>query len=234
MGTPSSDATRHVLATRPQSGQGNPVQRGMLAVRQGDRLVPSAKPDAETADAYLRMAAHILLKHQRSGCRTFGVISSRDGEGKTTAAVNLAVCLGRTRGRAGRVLLVDGDIRQRGMSTLLGGSSATTGKHPMLVGTAFEGVDLMTAPEATDALTLYDPAAWARTLHDLSQRYAQILVDIPAVLDHPEGLVLRECVEELILVVRGESTLRTDVESALGSVGRRVLGVILSGRLAGS
>lgn len=200
---------------------------GALAARQGDRLVPVSNVDRRLSDGYLRLAAHILVRAQQQASMTIGVIGAREGEGTTTAAMNLAVCLGRTRGRTGRVLLVDGDARTRDLTRMVHGSGST-GRHPMLVSTAFEGVDLMTAPDATDALSIYDPGAWAETLHGLSGRYAQIVIDCPSILDSPEGVVLRECAQELVLVVNAGATQKQDVEAALGTVGRRVLGVIVS------
>lgn len=220
-----SDAKRSSLT--PYEGPKTEILPGALAARSGDRLVPVSEVDERLAHGYLRMAAHILLRAQKATFRTIGVISARDGDGSTTAAMNLAVCLGRTRGRAGRVLLVDGDAQNRELTGLIHGRNGN-GQHPMLVSTAFEGVDLMTAPDATDSLTIYDPAAWAQTLADLSSRYAQIVIDCPSVLDNPEGMVLRECAEELVLVVRSGATDKTDVERALGAVGRRVLGVIVN------
>lgn len=212
---------------KPYRGAEKQVLPGALAVRRGDRLVPVTDVDRRLSDGYLRIAAHILLRAQQQACRTIGVISARDGEGTTTAAMNLAVCLGRTRGRSGRVLLVDGDARKRDLTHMVHGRSGTS-RHPMLVATAFEGVDLMTAPDATDALSIYDPAAWAQTLLELSERYAQIVIDCPSVLDSPEGVVLRECAQELVLVVNAGATEKGDVEQALGTMSRRVLGVIVN------
>jgi Mrp family chromosome partitioning ATPase len=206
-----------------------------LAV-QGDRLLPVDCPDSEAADGYLRLTAHILLQAQRRPFQTVGVISARDGDGKTTAAVNLAVCLGRTRGRLGRVLLVDGDARRRTLTRLLCGPDPAdaspeelAARHPMVVATGFANVDLMTAPWAPDSLTLHDPGAWAQTLEELRGRYGQIVLDCPSVLDDPEGMVLRECVEELVLVVKAGATTRGALERALTSVRKRVIGVLLHG-----
>lgn len=214
----------------PRSNPTTPEMRGLLAVRSGNRLLPDQAPDDQTAAGYLRMAAHVLLRAQRKPFRTLGVVSPRSGAGKTTSAVNLAVCLGRTKGRAGRVLLVDGDVRGRGLTKLIcGEQEAAEGDHPLLVSTAFDGVDLMTAPNPVDQLTLYDPAAWARTLHELGERYEQVVVDCPAVLEQPEGLVLRECVEEIVVVLR-EQTTKADLDEALRAIGRRVLGVMLAER----
>lgn len=200
---------------------------GLLAVQEGRRLEPVEKPRAESARGYMRLTAHILLQSQRRDFRTIGVVSARDGEGKTTASVNLAVCLGRTRGRAGRVLLVDGDSQRRTLTRTL--AADHPGPHPSLVETPFEGVDLMTAPDGEDGFTLHDPAAWAHTLHELRPSYAQIVIDCPSILDNPEGIVLRDCVEELVVVVQSGRTPKRALQKALGHVSKRVIGVVLNG-----
>ena len=216
--------TKALAPIRSTQGPGS-----LLAVRDGNRLLPVERPVKESARGYMRLTAHILLQAQRRDFRTIGVISARDGEGKTTAAVNLATCLGRTRGRAGRVLLVDGDAKQRTLTKTIGATNDDGAEHPMIVATSFEGVDLMTAPDGEDGFTLHDPAAWAHTLHELRARYAQIVIDCPSILDNPEGLVLRDCVEELVLVVQAGRTPKKTIEKALGTVGKRVIGVILNG-----
>jgi len=80
-----------------------------------------------------------------------------------------------------------------------------------------------------DAMTLHDPAAWRASFADLSKRYTHIVVDCPPILDAPEGMILRDCVEELVLVVRAGGTSLETVTSALGNLKRRVLGVVLNG-----
>ena len=193
------------------------------------RLVPAKDPEARTADGYLRLTAHLLLEAERHGFRTVGVFSALSGEGKTTAAINLAASLGRTRGREGRVLLVDGDARGRMLTRLLCGEDAAQNSSSVLAATSFEGVDLLTAPASSGGPTIHAPAAWVETLQQLSSRYTQVIIDCPAVLADPEGVVLRECVEALVLVIEVGHTTRKAVERAVGTVGRRVVGVILNG-----
>lgn len=206
-----------------------PRARSSLALVADGRLVPAEDTDARTADGYLRLTAHLLLESERHGFRTVGVLSALSGEGKTTAAINLAACLGRTRGRTGRVLLVDGDARGRMLTRLLCGEDAAQQPEPMLTATSLEGVDLLTAPAREGGPAIQAPGAWVETLRRLSERYPQVVIDCPAVLADPEGVVLRECVEALVLVVEVGRTTRRAVERAVGTVGRRVVGVILNG-----
>jgi Mrp family chromosome partitioning ATPase len=229
-GTPPGAGARPESTLAPR----DPRSYGLLAVAEdGSRLLATPKPDPRTADGYLRLTAHVLLESKKLGFRTVGVFSAMDGEGRSAAAVNLAVCLGRARGREGRVLLVDADTRQRTLSKLFFGSSRGEGpagavRHPMLIGTALDGVDLMTAPMEEDGLTLTTPDAWAKTLDGLGGAYPHVVVDCPSVLDDPEGLVLREVVDRLVLVVRAGRP-RREVEKAVGEHGARVLGVVVNG-----
>jgi Mrp family chromosome partitioning ATPase len=103
-----SPASTGTTALAPFRGGAGGESVSLLAVGRDGQLVASPSPERTTADGYLRLTARILLEAERTGFRTIGVISALDGEGRTTAAINLAVCLGRARGRSGRVLLVDG------------------------------------------------------------------------------------------------------------------------------
>ena len=217
------------LALRNASGLAAPAPASPLALVTDGRIVPLRAPDARTADGYLRLAAHLLLEGERRGFRTVGVVSALRGEGRSTAALNLAACLGRTRGREGRVLLVDGDARSRTLTRLLGGEHGATAQTPFLAATGFEGVDFLSAPGTEDRFRLHAPAAWARVLSEVSARYPHVVVDCPAILDDPEGVVLRECVDVLVVVVEVGRTTRRAVEAAAGGVARRVVGVILNG-----
>jgi len=239
---PARDPTAHetpsALAPRVDPRDRSPYPLLAVAPDEG-RLVSSPSPDARTADGYLRLTARILLEAERTGFRTVGVLSATSGEGKTAAAVNLAVCLGRAKGRRGRVLLVDGDARTRALTDMFcakdaparadGAAGTPPSRHPMLVGTALDGVDLMTAPPSDDELSIAAPSAWMETFRELGALYPHVVVDCPAVSENPEGLVLRECVERLVLVVRAGRTPRRVVERTLGSVAGNVIGVILNG-----
>ncbi len=202
---------------------------GALARVSEHGIVPTAAPESRTADAYLRLSAHLLLESERKDVRTIGVISAVPGEGKTTAAINLVACLGRARGRNGRVLLVDGDGRKRTLSRLMADGAAGPRTQAMLVATSLEGVDFLSAPAAEDSPTIHSPAAWSETLGALAARYPQVVVDCPAVLDDAEGVVLRECVDALVVVVRAGSTTRGMLRRAVGRAADRVAGVIVNG-----
>ncbi len=227
-------AVPHVAASalaRFERGEGHGVGALLAVSADGHRLVSSPVPDVRTADGYLRMTARILVEGTKRPFRTIGIVSAQEGEGRSAAAVNLAVCLGRAKGRDGRVLLVDGDSRRRALTAMFcgPGGGAEPAQHPALIGTALDGVDLMTAPRFDDGLAIATPKAWSDTFAELGGHYAHIIVDCPAIVESPEGLVLRECVDQLILVLRAGRTPRRMIERTLGSLSSKVIGVILNG-----
>jgi Mrp family chromosome partitioning ATPase len=217
-----------------------PVGGGVLALRAGTDIVPVRLPDPAVAAGYVRLASHLLLLAKSTPFRSVGVISPHAGDGKTTTALNLAACLGRAVGRVGRVLLVDGDSRNRTLSHLLsretgdGGGRVANGKPngraraPRLRLTDFPGVDLMTAPGPSDEFRLCSPEMWTNLLGSLPERYSTLVVDCPSVLDRSDGLVLPACVEQLVLVVRAGVTTKRAVGHTIEAVGRSVAGVVVN------
>src|SRR5204863_5479025 len=131
-------------------------------------------------------------------------------EGRTAAAVNLAVCLGQARGREGRVLLVDGDPRGRALTRLFCGAGTAAdgvetegeGGFARVMGTTLERVDFLPAPASKGGLSVSSPEVWQKVFEELGGAYPHIVVDCPPLLENPEGIVLRECVDQLVLVVR--------------------------------
>jgi Mrp family chromosome partitioning ATPase len=223
------------MTTNGSSRRRSSVETDALALPLANGLVPVRSPASASIGGYVRLTSHVLLQAERKPFRTIGVVSAHDGEGKTTTAMNLAACLGRTRGRLGRVLLVDADMRSRTLSRLLGaettgdgGSAGSSRRTPRLSLTDFEGVDLMAAPENGDEITLFGPGMWAQVLAALAPRYSMVVVDCPSVLDCAEGLVLPAVVDRLVLVVQAGRTKRGSVTAAIEAVDRKPVGVVLN------
>jgi Mrp family chromosome partitioning ATPase len=228
--------------SRARAGEGFPTTAlvpaahgasGLLSA-SGERgsMVPVPRPDRRTADGYLALAARVLLEAQKMRFRTIGMVSPTEADGRSAAAVNLAVCLGKARGREGRVLLVDGDPRRRALTRLFcgagsAGEEAAGDDVPRVVGTSLECVDFLTAPASKGGLSVSSPEIWQRLFEDLGGAYPHVVVDCPGILENPEGIVLRECVDQLVLVLRAGRAKR-DVERTLGALQHRVLGVVLN------
>lgn len=217
------------LAPRRRSAADlSPAAAMPLAFVRQDRIAVVARPDRAAVDGYLRLAVRLLLDAQRLRLRTVGVVSLHGGEGKTTVALNLAACLGRTRGLEGRVLLLDADVRSRTLSRLLCGETAARRLDALLTATPFDNVDLLTAPTTRDEATLFSPGAWRDVVRDLAQRYAHVIVDGASVLTSPHAAAVLDAVEALVFVVRRGKTDRRLLRRTADQLGRPILGVVLS------
>ena len=92
----------------------------MPALRVGNSLIALSTNDTPRAaffrEAYQSLRTRLLRIHE-TGVRVFTPTSSVMLEGKTLTALNLALVCSQLRDH--RVLLVDGDLRSRGLTCLL-------------------------------------------------------------------------------------------------------------------
>ncbi|TFW15334.1 capsular biosynthesis protein [Brevundimonas intermedia] len=170
--------------------------------------------------------------------RIVAVTSALPGEGKTTAAV----CLTRVAARSGgRILLIDGDPRRRGVTRMLGldpnaglaevlhGAASwrnllvldpASGAHVLpLSGAGLSADDLFAAPPMDALLT------------ELRQAFDLIVIDTAPVLVLADARVLAAKADSVLLLARWRKTPARTVAAAvriLNQSGARTLGVTLT------
>src|SRR5882762_1504620 len=82
-------------------------------------LVSQYNPTMQAAvEAYRTLRTRLVKQQTRTGARSMVVTSSAQGEGKTLTIFNLALCYAKIENWP--VLLVDADLRTRGLSNLSG------------------------------------------------------------------------------------------------------------------
>ncbi|HET9146489.1 MAG TPA: P-loop NTPase [Acetobacteraceae bacterium] len=157
------------------------------------------------------------------------VTSSRPGEGKSFAALNLAAALAEGSGR--QVLLVDADMRDRSLSRLLGfaddpglldldmspSQTIRTAVIPSsLDNLAFLPLGGSGGSEATRAVAMPGNPVSALLEHVASYfRDSIVVVDVPACLADSDPAAFAPIVGQIVLVVEAGRTRRREVESAL-------------------
>jgi capsular exopolysaccharide synthesis family protein len=173
--------------------------------------------------------------------RPIGVIaltSALPGEGKTTAAANLAIVSAMSVGR--KVLLIDCDLRRPKIQTALGlrpefglaevltGQTSVDRALVKVDGTNLDVLPVRGTPSNPSELLATD--RMRSLIEELRRSYDLVLLDTPPVLALPDAKILSEIADGVVLVVRASETPREDVEAALDVVDRRrVLGVVLNG-----
>jgi capsular exopolysaccharide synthesis family protein len=169
------------------------------------------------------------------------VTSALPREGKTTAAVNLAVTLAQL---GDRTLVMDADLRKPGirralnltigkevgLSSYLAGVSTldeVTVPHPTINNLAA----LTTGPVPPSPADLLSSHRMREAIVDLRHRFKFIVIDSPPVMAATDAVILSALTDGVLLVVRSGETPKeafTRTRDLLAAVKCRLLGVVLN------
>jgi len=221
------------------------------ANRQGDsdpnatnkRRIAMLMPDSFVAEQFRHLRARLDSIAAQRPLRTIGMASALPNEGKTTAAINLAIVSQLHLDR--RVVLVDCDLRkpkvnralglrpEAGLAEVLQGDAPLDKAIVRVEGGAFEGGALEVLPvksQPSNPSELLASARFKSLIEELTRRYGLVILDTPAALALPDAKILSELTDGVVLVVRADVTPQEDVQAALDILDRRcVLGVVLNG-----
>lgn len=222
-GTPSAPET--LEAAKPGEGREIALER--------EELVVLRAPASQAAEQFRRMRNSLLALNPDGAARSILVTSALENEGKSVAAINLALSLVEVPNL--RLCLVDGDRLKPSIEGYLG--------HPRRLGlteilqgeitidqairqTALERLDLIGAGAASQNPAL-DLERLQALLNALKRRYDYVLLDGPAVLSTNHPSLIGSVVDGILLVVRIGVTPKALVEEAyqmLEGLGGNVLG----------
>lgn len=240
--TPRGGRKRLALGDRVASwlrvlrGEGGRALEGAGAVNK--RRISLVHPDSFVAEQFRTLRARLDSLAAERPLRTLAVTSALPGEGKTTAAVNLAIVSSMAVGR--RVLLVDCDLRKPKVHVTLG-LRPEYGLAEVLAEQVpaeraiqkAEGCSLSVLPVRgvpANPSELLASSRMKALLEELAGSYDQIILDTPPTLALPDAKSLSELADGVLLVVKADETPADDVEAALDVLDRRrVVGVILNG-----
>ncbi len=195
------------------------------------RLKQSAEALAlgsETEVEFQRLASAISSQSLKD--RRLLVTSSNVGEGKTTVTIGLAKALVDL---GSRVLVVDGDFRQAGMSRSLGYAQDLTDstKQPIMVGNRLDLVPTM--PKQGRLVEVMKRRRFKQCLDaaESSNNYDYILVDSAPVALTSDTALMAAAIPNVLLVVRPGISDRNSVNETLGKIARhnsRVVGLVIN------
>jgi len=235
---------------RARAGKGRLARlRAWFRIRRADvttddansfnkRRISLLQPDSFVAEQFRTLRARLDALAAERPVRTIGVTSAMPDEGKTTAALNLALVSSMSLAR--RVLLVDCDMRRPklhialGLRPECGLAEVLTGEgSPERAILKVEGTDLHVLPVRTTPPNPSELLASERMrtlVEELARGWDQVIFDLPPTLALPDAKTVSELTDGLVFVVRANQTPRDDVAAALDILDRRrVLGVVLNG-----
>ncbi|MCD4526930.1 polysaccharide biosynthesis tyrosine autokinase [Nocardioides sp. cx-173] len=200
------------------------------------RLITSVSPYSPSIESFRVLRTNLQFADVDARRRVVVVTSALQAEGKTTAALNLALALAAA---GQRTLLIEGDLRRSQAASALG-MDGSVGLTSILVGdvSADDAIqrhlntplDLLASgappPNPTELIQskrMAELLAWARTTYD------KVIIDAPGLLPVTDAAILASLSDGVMIVVRhGKSTpahLRSAVDR-LNSVDANILGLV--------
>jgi succinoglycan biosynthesis transport protein ExoP len=204
-------------------------------------LLSYVQPKSQISEAFRALRTSLLLSQADHPPQVILVTSALPREGKTTAAVNLAVTLAQL---GDRTLLMDSDLRKPGIRRAL---NLTIGKEVGLSSylAGVSTLDEVTVPHPTisnlEALTtgpvppspadLLSSHRMREAIAELRLRFKFIVIDSPPVMAATDAVILSALTDGVLLVVRSGETPKeafTRTRDLLTAVKCRLLGVVLN------
>lgn len=202
------------------------------------RRISMLQPDSYVAEQFRSLRGRIDAIAAQRPIRTLVVSSPMAGEGKTTAAINLATVTSMSVGR--RVLLVDCDMRRPRVHQSLG-LRPEAGLAEVLTGLVSVGDAIMKVEgmnlevlavrgRPSNPSELLGSPSMRELVKEVADRYDMVILDTPAALGVPDAKAVAELSDGIVLVIRADVTSQQDVEAALELLDRnRLLGIVLNG-----
>ena len=127
-----------------------------------------------------------LVRGRSSTATVLAVVSGKGGVGKTSLAVNLAICLAA---RAHRVILLDADLGLANTDVLLNVTVRRTLAHVLAGRCSLDDIVL----DAPGGISLVPGASGVARLADLSEFQRRSLLDILGVLEQRADILVLDC-----------------------------------------
>lgn len=193
------------------------------ATIQRNPLVTLEAPQSLLAESFRQLRTNLQFAMAGTTQRSLLLTSGTAGEGKSTAAVNLAVAIAKS-GR--KVVLLDADLRRPSIATYLG-LEATVGLTSLLIGEvklddAIQqwGEDvhfsvIPSGPVPPNPSELLGTSAMQEVLAALEDRYDLVILDGAPLIPVTDSAVLASIVGTVVLVVRSGQARQREVERSL-------------------
>jgi polysaccharide biosynthesis transport protein len=214
----------------------------VIASKEGRaELISHNMPQSQMSEAFRALRTSLLLSQADHPPQVILMTSALPREGKTTAAVNLAVTLAQL---GDKTLLVDADLRKPGINRAL---SLVDGKHAGLSSylAGVSSLDLITVPHPAitnlaaiptgpippNPADLLSSRRLTELISELRSRYKFVVIDSPPIMAATDAVILSVLVDGVLMVVRsGETPKEAFVRTRdlLAGVKCHMLGVVLN------
>ncbi len=193
-------------------------------------------------EGYRSLRTRVMRLQSAKGVRSIMLTSSVPGEGKTVTSLNLATCYAQLEDP--RVLLIDADLRSRGLTRLLDASgkkgladvlnSASSVEHTVLA-TDYENFRFLGAGlAASNPAELFAGAQWNDLMKWAGNAFDIVLVDAPPIHSLADAELIGTACDATLVVIRAGSTPREMVQKCVQRLDKKkVVGIVFNGTLEG-
>ena len=201
-------------------------------------LVTQYNPAMQAAvEAYRTLRTRLVKQQTRTGARSMVITSSAQGEGKTLTIFNLALCYAKIENWP--VLVVDADLRTRGLS-ILAGDPESPGLAEILekdgsyqsavLRTDIPSLYILPAGETTASPSeLFSGPRWKEFIGWAAESFRLVLVDSPPALNLADFELIAAPCESVMIVARARKTARESLTKVLAQVDpRKMAGVVFN------
>jgi len=204
-------------------------------------LISHNMPQSQMSEAFRALRTSLLLSQADHPPQVILMTSALPREGKTTAAVNLAVTLAQL---GDKTLLLDADLRKPGINRAL---SLVDGKHAGLSSylAGVSSLDLISVPHPAitnleaiptgpippNPADLLSSRRLTELIAELRTRYKFVVIDSPPIMAATDAVILSVLVDGVLMVVRSGETPKeafTRTRDLLVGVKCHMLGVVLN------
>jgi capsular exopolysaccharide synthesis family protein len=214
---------RALSRTDPELVLGVPLlgEIPLYRVNSQDPLGGLLRIDPAAAEAYEFVLSSVEFALEEAGGRSLLVTSTLPGDGKTTTALQLAIAASRDRRR---VVLVDADIRARGLTQVLGAENRTglsdlaaLDLQPADVMRRYRFSEQSQIPVVTAGQRRGDPASLLRTssfrraMAGISEAAQLVIVDTSPLLAVADATIVAAAADGMVIVV-SHGTLMSELQ----------------------
>jgi polysaccharide biosynthesis transport protein len=207
--------------------------RGPIKFLQSDDPLP-----AEVVEAYGSLRTRVMKLQASKGIRSLMLTSSLPSEGKTLTSLNLAVSCAKLHNL--RILLVDGDLRSKGLTRLLkipegpGLSDFLGGKitaDQTVLPTEQENLFVLGAGSLDGQPSeLFASPRWPEYISWASQSYSIVIVDAPPIHSLSDAELISAGCDGVLMVVRALTTARELAQKCVSRLDKRkLIGIVFNG-----
>ncbi|MGA7051837.1 MAG: Wzz/FepE/Etk N-terminal domain-containing protein [Mycobacterium sp.] len=200
------------------------------------RIIDFGGPATPAAGAFRHLRTVLSAPRSERSLATILVTSPREGEGKSTVAVNLAAAFAES---GSSVVLVDAHLGNPAVAPRTGNgdgpglAEAISSQVPWLQGSGIDGLKVIGAGtmDDTDLADLLASSASGKLFGQLAESFRYVIVDSPSLFDGPDAEAVARWADGVLLVARrGQSKISECCESLtqMSDIGAELVGVVLN------